>query len=114
MNIATAAPTITFTQPDATKTVTATITSTNTDAATKIYYSLTGAASGSSKAYAGAFTDFGTDPSSVTKVYACTIRTANGLSSSPTRAEKVFDPTIIGLPGSWMLAASDTSVVGSL
>ena len=36
------------------------------------------------------------------------------LSSSPTRAEKEFDPTIIGLPGSWMLAASDTSVVGSL
>ena len=114
LNIATAAPTIKFTQPDSNKTITAEITSTNTDAATKIYYSLTGAASGSSNAYTKAFTDFGTDPSSVTKVYACTIRTANGLSSSPTRAEKVFDPTIIGLPGSWMLAASDTSVVGSL
>ena len=114
LNIATAAPTITFTQPDATKTVTATITSTNTDAATKIYYSLTGTASTSSTVYTAAFTDFGKDPSSVAKVYACTARTANGLTSSPTTANKSFDPTIIGVPGSWMLAASDTSVVGSL
>lgn len=114
LNIATAAPTITFTQPDANKTVTATITSTNTDAATKIYYSLTGTASTSSTVYTGAFTDFGTDPSSVAKVYACTARTANGLTSSPTAANKAFDPTIIGMPGEWMLAATDTSVVGSL
>lgn len=114
LNIATAAPTITFTQPDATKTVTATIASTNTDAATKIYYSLTGTASTSSTVYTAAFTDFGKDPSSVAKVYACTARTANGLTSSPTTANKAFDPTIIGMPGEWMLAASDTSVVGSL
>ena len=114
LNIATAAPTITFTQPDANKTVTATITSTNTDAATKIYYSLTGTASTSSTVYTGAFTDFGTDPSSVAKVYACTTRTANRLTSSPTTANKAFDPTVIGMPGEWMLAATDTSVVGSL
>ena len=114
LNIATAAPTIAFTQPDANKTVTATITSTNTDNATKIYYSLTGTASTSSTVYTSAFTDFGTDPSSVAKVYACTARTANGLTSSPTTANKAFDPTIIGMPGEWMLAATDTSVVGSL
>lgn len=114
LNIATTAPTIAFTQPDADKTITATITSTNTDAATKTYYSFTGAASTSSTLYTGAFTDFSADPSSVATVYACTARTANGLTSIPTTAEKAFDPTIIGMPGEWMLAATDTSVVGSL
>ena len=115
LNIATKAPTITFTQPDSNKTVTATITSNNSDAATKVYYSFTGAASASSTVYTSAFTDFSADPSAVATVYACTARTANGLTSSPTTANKSFDPTIIGLPGSWMLAASDTnSVVGSI
>ena len=115
LNISTKAPTIAFTQPDANKTVTATIISNNSDAATKVYYSLTGTASASSTVYSSAFTDFSADPSAVATVYACTARTANGLTSSPTTANKSFDPTIIGLPGSWMLAASDTSsVVGSI
>ena len=115
LNIAPEAPTITFKQPDSTKIVTARIDKNNSDDATKIYYSFTGAASASSTAYTDEFTNFGTDPSTVAKVYACTIRTANGLPSSPTGASAVFNPTIIGVPGSWMLAASDTSsVIGSL
>lgn len=114
LNIATVAPTIAFTQPDNNKTVTATITSNNSDNATKIYYSFTGTASANSTQYTSAITDFSSDPSAVTYIYACTARTANSLTSTPTTMKTAFNPVIIGEPGSWMLAADTSSVVGSL